>query len=192
TGFAGNNGWRGRIWQLVGRLFALGPEQGAQTVVYLAASPEVEGVGGKYFVRERAVPSSPASYDEDAARRLWELSLELTSASGCGVRDGPPGQPRSPQPTAAAIMGTRVGLGGGSAAGSEPAARPAGMRVGWWQRARTPRVSSSVPLRRLAASRLRRGTRRLGHLCPGPVQRRGASASTTSAGNNSSLALRAR
>ena len=78
TGFAGNNGWRGRLWQLAGRLFALNPEQGARTVVHLAASPEVEGVSGKYFVREQAVPSSPASYDEAAARRLWDLSLELT------------------------------------------------------------------------------------------------------------------
>ena len=33
---------------------------------------------GHYFVRERVVPSSPASYDEVAARRLWEVSAEMT------------------------------------------------------------------------------------------------------------------
>jgi len=38
----------------------------------------VEEVTGKYFVDEKAVPSSPTSYDEDTARRLWELSEEMT------------------------------------------------------------------------------------------------------------------
>jgi NAD(P)-dependent dehydrogenase (short-subunit alcohol dehydrogenase family) len=78
TGFAGNNGWRGRLWQAAANLFAIRPEEGARTVVYLAASPEVAGVTGKYFVRERAVPSSPASYDEAAGERLWQVSLGLT------------------------------------------------------------------------------------------------------------------
>jgi NAD(P)-dependent dehydrogenase (short-subunit alcohol dehydrogenase family) len=78
TGFAGNNGWRGRLFQFLARRFALRPEQGARTVVYLATSPEVAGVSGRYFDREKAVASSPASYDEAAAKRLWEVSLELT------------------------------------------------------------------------------------------------------------------
>ena len=52
----------------------LSPEQGADTLVYLAASPEVAAVSGKYFVRRRAVPSSQLSYDIDLARRLWETS----------------------------------------------------------------------------------------------------------------------
>jgi NAD(P)-dependent dehydrogenase (short-subunit alcohol dehydrogenase family) len=77
TGFAGDNGWRGRLWQTAARLFALSPEQGARTVVYLAAAPEVAGVSGRYFVRERPVASSPASYDEAAAKRLWQLSADL-------------------------------------------------------------------------------------------------------------------
>jgi NAD(P)-dependent dehydrogenase (short-subunit alcohol dehydrogenase family) len=78
TGFGGNNGWLGRVWQFVARRFAIGPEEGAQTIVYLAASPEAAGVSGGYFVRERAIDSSPASHDEAAARRLWQTSLELT------------------------------------------------------------------------------------------------------------------
>jgi NAD(P)-dependent dehydrogenase (short-subunit alcohol dehydrogenase family) len=78
TGFAGNNGWRGRVFQFLARCFALSPEQGARTIVYLATSPEVEGVSGRYFDREKAIASSPASYDEDAARRLWQVSLKLT------------------------------------------------------------------------------------------------------------------
>ena len=59
---------------------SLTPEQGADNTIYLATSPEVEGVTGKYFVRREAVPSIPASYDEDIARRLWELSEEITSS----------------------------------------------------------------------------------------------------------------
>jgi NAD(P)-dependent dehydrogenase (short-subunit alcohol dehydrogenase family) len=78
TGFAGNNGWRGRLWQSVARWFAISPEEGARTVVYLAASPQVAGVSGRYFVKEREVASSAESYDENAAKRLWQVSEELT------------------------------------------------------------------------------------------------------------------
>jgi NAD(P)-dependent dehydrogenase (short-subunit alcohol dehydrogenase family) len=60
------------------RASGVSPEEGAQTQIYLAASPEVEGVTGKYFARCRAVPSSQASYDEDTARRLWAVSAQMT------------------------------------------------------------------------------------------------------------------
>jgi NAD(P)-dependent dehydrogenase (short-subunit alcohol dehydrogenase family) len=63
------------------QLAAISPEEGAQTSLYLATSPEVEGVTGKYFVNKKAVISSPASYDEDAARKLWEISEKLTGLS---------------------------------------------------------------------------------------------------------------
>lgn len=79
TGFAGGNGWRGRLWQGAANLFALSPEQGAKTIIYLASAPEVEGVSGRYFVRCREVVSAAASRDEEAARRLWQVSQELTS-----------------------------------------------------------------------------------------------------------------
>ncbi len=58
--------------------FQLTPEQGAQTSIYLASSPAVEGVSGKYFVDCAEVNSSPASYDEAAQKRLWEVSAEMT------------------------------------------------------------------------------------------------------------------
>jgi NAD(P)-dependent dehydrogenase (short-subunit alcohol dehydrogenase family) len=60
------------------RTFGASPEQGADTIVYLAGSPEVERVTGKYFVNRQEARSSPASYDEAAARRLWEESERLT------------------------------------------------------------------------------------------------------------------
>jgi NAD(P)-dependent dehydrogenase (short-subunit alcohol dehydrogenase family) len=61
-------------------LFFMSPEKGAETSIYLATSPEVEGVTGKYFVRSREASSSAASHDREAARRLWEVSEQL-----CGI-----------------------------------------------------------------------------------------------------------
>jgi hypothetical protein len=47
----------------------------------LATSPEVEGVTGKYFEKCKPIESSQVSYDKDAARRLWQVSAELTGLS---------------------------------------------------------------------------------------------------------------
>jgi hypothetical protein len=57
---------------------AISPDEGAKTSVYLATSPEVENVTGKYFVKQHIAPSSAASQDDAAARRLWEVSEKLT------------------------------------------------------------------------------------------------------------------
>lgn len=54
------------------------PEKGAETSIYLASSPEVEEVTGKYFANKAQKKSSRISYDESLSRRLWEVSLELT------------------------------------------------------------------------------------------------------------------
>jgi NAD(P)-dependent dehydrogenase (short-subunit alcohol dehydrogenase family) len=64
--------------RVMDRIMGKSPEEGARTVVYLASSPEVEGVTGKYFEDMKEVPSSPASLDVEAARRLWDVSAELT------------------------------------------------------------------------------------------------------------------
>jgi NAD(P)-dependent dehydrogenase (short-subunit alcohol dehydrogenase family) len=58
--------------------FGGNPERGAETNIYLAASPEVEGISGGYFVNRQESRSSPASYDEAAARKLWDVSAQLT------------------------------------------------------------------------------------------------------------------
>ena len=60
------------------KFIALSPREGAETSIYLASSPEVAGVTGKYFVKKQAVRSSEASYDEAAAKGLWEISAEMT------------------------------------------------------------------------------------------------------------------
>jgi NAD(P)-dependent dehydrogenase (short-subunit alcohol dehydrogenase family) len=62
---------------LAKRFFALSPEQGAETVVYLAASPEVAGVTGGYFDKCRVRLPSAEAQDDAAARRLWDESAKL-------------------------------------------------------------------------------------------------------------------
>ena len=57
--------------------FFLSPAKGARTSVYLASSPEVANVTGKYFVRSRERTPSKAARDADAARRLWDVSEKL-------------------------------------------------------------------------------------------------------------------
>jgi NAD(P)-dependent dehydrogenase (short-subunit alcohol dehydrogenase family) len=78
TRLSHNNGAIAVIVTALLKPFFLSPARGAATSIHLAAADEVEGVSGKYFVRRREVPSSPASYDEAVARRLWEESCRLT------------------------------------------------------------------------------------------------------------------
>jgi NAD(P)-dependent dehydrogenase (short-subunit alcohol dehydrogenase family) len=61
------------------KIFLKSPKRGAETSVYVATSPEVEGVTSKYFDDKRAVRSSPESYDEAIAKRLWQVSEQLTN-----------------------------------------------------------------------------------------------------------------
>ena len=68
----------GRFMYRLVRTFFQSPEKGAETPVHLASSAEIAGLTGKYFIKKRAVASSPESYDEDIARRLWATSAQLT------------------------------------------------------------------------------------------------------------------
>jgi NAD(P)-dependent dehydrogenase (short-subunit alcohol dehydrogenase family) len=56
------------------------PAKGAETIVYLASSPEVEGVSGKFFIDKKAVKSASASYNVEDASRLWSISESLTDS----------------------------------------------------------------------------------------------------------------
>jgi NAD(P)-dependent dehydrogenase (short-subunit alcohol dehydrogenase family) len=80
TNFTAGNGSYGLFMRFWSRLLGITPERGAETAIYLASSPEVEGVTGRYFVKEKQVDSSPASHDVEAMQRLWRLSEELTGA----------------------------------------------------------------------------------------------------------------
>ena len=53
------------------------PARGAETSIYLASSPEVEGVTGQYFVNKKIAQSCPESHDRELARRLWAASEKL-------------------------------------------------------------------------------------------------------------------
>ena len=82
TNIARNNGALGRVVNFFIGARGVDTVQGAKTLVYLAASREVEEVTGKYFVDCRPVPSSKLSYDPNLAAGLWELSERLTAKSG--------------------------------------------------------------------------------------------------------------
>jgi retinol dehydrogenase-14 len=70
--------WSKPLIQLLLRpFFFLSAEQGGATIVQLAASPELEGVTGKYFERGKAVAPAPLARDEALARRLWDVSASL-------------------------------------------------------------------------------------------------------------------
>jgi NAD(P)-dependent dehydrogenase (short-subunit alcohol dehydrogenase family) len=77
----GNGPLRDLAWHLTHlrhRAISLTPAEGADTIVFLAGSPAVETVTGRYFFQRQAVASSPASHDVEAAQRLWSLGEEWT------------------------------------------------------------------------------------------------------------------
>lgn len=66
-------------------LFAKKKEKGARTGVYLASSPEVERVTGKYFSNMKESKSSPRSYEKEIGLRLWNISEKMTNLTGSGI-----------------------------------------------------------------------------------------------------------
>jgi NAD(P)-dependent dehydrogenase (short-subunit alcohol dehydrogenase family) len=67
---------------LAGRLFmrhlGLRPVVGARTAIHLATAPEVEGISGKYFAKQKEVTPSLGARDDAAARELWDVSAAMT------------------------------------------------------------------------------------------------------------------
>lgn len=84
TNIGADNRWYWRVLKpAVDRVLArraLSAEEGARTIVFLATSPDVEDVTGRYFVDETATSSSPASYDEETAHWLWHESERLSGS----------------------------------------------------------------------------------------------------------------
>jgi NAD(P)-dependent dehydrogenase (short-subunit alcohol dehydrogenase family) len=82
TGLGKNNGaWARGVIRLL-RPFFRTPGDGAATSIYLASSPAVAAVSGKYFANCREHRPSRAARDADAARRLWDVSAEMVAGSG--------------------------------------------------------------------------------------------------------------
>jgi NAD(P)-dependent dehydrogenase (short-subunit alcohol dehydrogenase family) len=75
TGFGQNTGGVLKLLMKAARPFLITAEQGAATSIYLASSPDVEGVSGRYFAKCKPVRSSAASHDEALQERVWALSL---------------------------------------------------------------------------------------------------------------------
>jgi len=69
----------GLISRFIGlaKLFAISPEKGAETLVYLASSPDVAETTGAYFYKCRPITPSQAALDDRAAMLLWERSEAL-------------------------------------------------------------------------------------------------------------------
>jgi NAD(P)-dependent dehydrogenase (short-subunit alcohol dehydrogenase family) len=78
TGFGGRGPAFIRFGVRIGRFFLLSPKKGADTAVWLASSPEVEGASGGYYEKRRLMNPSSAARDPEAAKHLWDLSERLT------------------------------------------------------------------------------------------------------------------
>ena len=77
TRFGDNNrGLTGAVFGFA-KNFAISPERGAETIIHLASSPEVEGVSGKYFYKCREATPAAAAQDDATAKRLWDISAEI-------------------------------------------------------------------------------------------------------------------
>jgi NAD(P)-dependent dehydrogenase (short-subunit alcohol dehydrogenase family) len=71
-----SGGWTGRLIPFA-KWFAISPEAGAETIVYLASAPEAAQFDGEYFEKRRVVEPSAAARDDSAAARLWQASEAL-------------------------------------------------------------------------------------------------------------------
>jgi len=78
TGLLQVSPWYYQAAWAAGGMFFLSPDKGADTGVYLASSPEVEGVTGRYFVKRKETKASAETESKEAAARLWDLSASYT------------------------------------------------------------------------------------------------------------------
>jgi NAD(P)-dependent dehydrogenase (short-subunit alcohol dehydrogenase family) len=68
------------------RMGGVTPAEGAATSIYLASSPEAEGKSGLYWDKSKPKDSSKASYDEEAGKRVWDMSLEMCGLSEFSIK----------------------------------------------------------------------------------------------------------
>jgi NAD(P)-dependent dehydrogenase (short-subunit alcohol dehydrogenase family) len=86
TGYGGDGDARGLLafGIKIASPFFLSPAKGARTSVYLASSPEVDGVSGQYFVKCKSRRPRRWAQDPEAARRLWQVSEDLVGLAPAG------------------------------------------------------------------------------------------------------------
>lgn len=76
-----------RLFQSVARPLLLDAKRGADTLVWLASSPEAEGADGGYYVKRQLTEPTAAALDSTTARRLWEVSERLTGLAAALAPD---------------------------------------------------------------------------------------------------------
>lgn len=86
TGYGGDGDARGLLafGIKIASPFFLSPAKGARTSVYLASSPEVDGVSGQYFVKCKPRRPRRWAQDPEAARQLWQVSEDLVGLAPAG------------------------------------------------------------------------------------------------------------
>ena len=82
TGFNRNNGWLMDLGMTILEPVSRRPQKGADTLVWLATSPDVANMSGAYFFDRQQRPPSPEAQDMEIARRLWEISERQCAVSG--------------------------------------------------------------------------------------------------------------
>jgi NAD(P)-dependent dehydrogenase (short-subunit alcohol dehydrogenase family) len=84
TGLGRNNGRIAVVLTALLRPLLRTPEQGAATSIWVATSPAVDGLSGRYFKSCREARSSRVTHDVAVARRLWDVSARMTGVSDRG------------------------------------------------------------------------------------------------------------
>ena len=81
TGLGSNHGAIIRFFARLVMSTGISAEEGARTVVYLASSPEMEGVSGTYFYQQKPMHSDAQTYNVEDQEKLWEISARMTGLS---------------------------------------------------------------------------------------------------------------
>jgi NAD(P)-dependent dehydrogenase (short-subunit alcohol dehydrogenase family) len=74
---AEDQAWFFSLISSVVRPLLISPAQGAQTPVYMACSPDMDGVTGQFFANRKPKTANKAASDKDMTARLWQVSADL-------------------------------------------------------------------------------------------------------------------
>jgi NAD(P)-dependent dehydrogenase (short-subunit alcohol dehydrogenase family) len=80
TGIGNKGGIGGLVWSAI-KPFMIGPEQGAVNSLFVATSPDIEGISGAFFVKRKQAGPNPVAEDAGIAARLWTESERLVAAA---------------------------------------------------------------------------------------------------------------
>ncbi len=102
TGFGSGQSGPIELFLKLARPFLKTPVQGAQTAIYLASSPAVAGISGRYYSNEKPMSSSERSHDRAEQEKLWRVSSELvdlTDAEAAPLRNAAEASTTKPEET---------------------------------------------------------------------------------------------